>query len=395
MVDPGMGIRRMLACYRRRRPQAFIGIPRGARLRALPAGSSRRSAPAITVGRRWFWRGPTLNGDPQRRPGTVRGRAHRPGRAGGHPLHQRQHRAAPRAWSTRTATSTPRSSDPLATLRIAPGEVDLPTFPLFALFDPALGMTAVIPDMDPTRPAQVDPQRIVEAIATTGVTNMFGSPALLDRGRPPTGREHGITLPVAASACISAGAPVPARTCSNSSRPARRRTPRSTRRTAPPRRCRSPRSRSSEILGETRRAHRRGRRHLRGPAGPEIAVRIIAISDEPHRRLARTTCVVAARGDRRDRGARAARQPRLLRPPRGRRPGQDPRPATGVWHRMGDLGCIDEKGRLWFCGRKSHRVVTAARDPVHHPVRGHLQHPPAGLPQRAGGRGAAAGSRCR
>ena len=30
-----------------------------------------------------------------------------------------------------------------------------------------------------------------------------------------------------------------------------------------------------------------------------------------------------------------------------------------VWHRMGDLGYFDEKGRLWFCGRKSHRVVTA------------------------------------
>ena len=28
------------------------------------------------------------------------------------------------------------------------------------------------------------------------------------------------------------------------------------------------------------------------------------------------------------------------------------------WHRMGDLGYIDEGGRLWFCGRRAHRVVT-------------------------------------
>jgi len=28
------------------------------------------------------------------------------------------------------------------------------------------------------------------------------------------------------------------------------------------------------------------------------------------------------------------------------------------WHRMGDLGWIDSKERIWFCGRKSHRVVT-------------------------------------
>jgi acyl-coenzyme A synthetase/AMP-(fatty) acid ligase len=30
-----------------------------------------------------------------------------------------------------------------------------------------------------------------------------------------------------------------------------------------------------------------------------------------------------------------------------------------LWHRMGDLGYFDEQGRLWFCGRKSQRVVTA------------------------------------
>jgi acyl-CoA synthetase (AMP-forming)/AMP-acid ligase II len=32
------------------------------------------------------------------------------------------------------------------------------------------------------------------------------------------------------------------------------------------------------------------------------------------------------------------------------------------WHRMGDLGWRDKKGRIWFCGRKSHRV--ASRDGV-------------------------------
>jgi acyl-coenzyme A synthetase/AMP-(fatty) acid ligase len=33
--------------------------------------------------------------------------------------------------------------------------------------------------------------------------------------------------------------------------------------------------------------------------------------------------------------------------------------AGGVWHRMGDLGYLDDPGRLWFCGRKAHRVWTA------------------------------------
>ena len=29
-----------------------------------------------------------------------------------------------------------------------------------------------------------------------------------------------------------------------------------------------------------------------------------------------------------------------------------------IWHRMGDLGKLDIKGRLWFYGRKAHRVIT-------------------------------------
>jgi acyl-CoA synthetase (AMP-forming)/AMP-acid ligase II len=31
----------------------------------------------------------------------------------------------------------------------------------------------------------------------------------------------------------------------------------------------------------------------------------------------------------------------------------------GFWHRMGDMGYLDPQGRLWFCGRKAHRVPTA------------------------------------
>ena len=37
---------------------------------------------------------------------------------------------------------------------------------------------------------------------------------------------------------------------------------------------------------------------------------------------------------------------------------------------MGDLGYFDEQGRLWFCGRKSHRVVTPERTYFTEPVEG-------------------------
>src|SRR5210317_627012 len=61
---------------------------------------------------------------------------------------------------------------------IGPGDIDQPGFPLFALFSTALGAQAVIPDMDPTKPARVDPQKFVRSIQDYQVTYSFGSPAI-------------------------------------------------------------------------------------------------------------------------------------------------------------------------------------------------------------------------
>ena len=93
---------------------------------------------------------------------------------------------------------------------IEAGEVSLPTFPPFALFDPALGMTTVVPEMDPTRPAEADPEVLVETIERFGVTNIFGSPALLD-----TLSRHCVARSIRMESVrrvISAGAAVPVRT---------------------------------------------------------------------------------------------------------------------------------------------------------------------------------------
>ena len=92
------------------------------------------------------------------------------------------------------------------TYGIEPGEIDLCTFPLFALFAPALGMTAVIPRMDFTRPAAVNPRNIIQAAEDFGPTNMFGSPALLNTvGRYCAPRN--ITFPTLRRV-ICAGAPI-------------------------------------------------------------------------------------------------------------------------------------------------------------------------------------------
>ena len=59
---------------------------------------------------------------------------------------------------------------------IKPGEIDFAGFPLFALFNGAMGVTTIIPDMDPTRPAEVNPINILEAIDDWNVTQALAHP---------------------------------------------------------------------------------------------------------------------------------------------------------------------------------------------------------------------------
>jgi len=206
LIDPGMGRRRMVDCLRNLAANAFIGIPIAHLLRVLHPSAFRSVKITITVGRRWGWGGLQLS--------DIRHDTSRP------------YEMAPTRPDDPAAIifTTGSTGPPKGVLyrhgmfdaqvrilrdhyRIEPGEIDLPTFPLFALFDPALGMTAVIPEMDPTRPAHVDPEKIFEAVRDQKVTHMFGSPALLDRvGR--MGEARGVKLP-SLRRVISAGAPVP------------------------------------------------------------------------------------------------------------------------------------------------------------------------------------------
>jgi acyl-CoA synthetase (AMP-forming)/AMP-acid ligase II len=238
---------------------------------------------------------------------------------------------------------------------IEPGEIDLATFPLFALFSAALGMTVIVPDMDPTRPAQVDPSRLIAAIEHFGVTSMFGSPAVINRmGR--YGETQGIKLS-SLRRVIVAGAPVPPKVLQRFAallpETAQVFTPYGATECLPVSSIGS-----EEILSETRYQTDLGRGVCVGLPVPSLTVKIIQISDqaipnwEDSLELAPMEVgEIAVKGPHVTRSyyarPEATASAKILDIRNG-----------GFYHRMGDIGYRDERGRIWFCGRKSQRVIT-------------------------------------
>jgi acyl-CoA synthetase (AMP-forming)/AMP-acid ligase II len=354
LVDPGMGMRRMVECLASVNAEAFIGIPLAHVLRKLNPPSFKSVKILVTVGTRLAWGGSTFSellASPTGDGGAFSANADDPAAI----IFTTGSTGPPKGVLYRHGNFAAQVSILRQQFNIQPGEIDLPTFPLFALFDPALGMTAVLPEMDPTRPADVDPAKIIRAICDQQVTHMFGSPALLDRvGR--YGEANGIKIP-SVRRVISAGAPVRPeiieRFSSMLNGDAEIHTPYGATEALPVATIGS-----REILGKTRDQTERGAGTCVGRPVSAATVRTIRISDDPIERWSDDLVLpIGQIGEIAVKGPMATREyctsesaNRLAKI----RDGGD------VWHRMGDVGYLDEQGRLWFCGRKAHRVVTAS-----------------------------------
>lgn len=408
VIDPGMGLKSFLSCVERSRPRVLLGIPFArliSRVFHRPFRTIEQRVPAS---------------------GSPLARLTRPGPT-----------SALTAASQSTGKDEPifRSATDLAailftsgstgapkgvcyehgmfeaqvrliqsTYQIQPGEIDLPMLPIFALFNPALGMTTVVPEIDPSRPGAVDPAKIVQAIRQENVTNSFGSPTLWNKIADHC-IQDGMTLP-SLKRVLCAGAPVPTALWEKS------------RRFLGHGQLHSPYGATEALpvssISAAEVAALAGKLSVPKTQGPnltgtvysdygstvrgtcvgrpvsEMQVKIIALHDGPIATLEEAEelppgqigeiivsgPVVTKHYDALPEATAAAKiqTPNLkLQIPSGAAAAPDfldtcPLPlvtsptaasaAVGVWHRMGDCGYLDGEGRLWFCGRKAERVET-------------------------------------
>lgn len=352
LIDPGMGYKNLLRCIASVQPFVLIGIPQVQLFSRLFRKPFKTVKTRICVGPSFGLLGITLAAA-TRDIGTEFA-----------PVTAAEDELAAIIFTT-GSTGPPKGvqythftfSSQLKLIRdyynIGPGDVDQPGFPLFALFATALGATAVIPDMDPTRPAEVDPAKFIRSLIDWKVTYSFGSPAIWNVVSNYC-LERDITLPV--RKILMAGAPVSGELIKR------------VQRIMPPKgEIHTPYGATEclplasiigrEILDNTWSQTCLGRGTCVGRPLPGMTIAIMKPVDGPLADWA--DAVVLPPGEI---GEIVARGPVVTKVYDHNE--QETRQAkitdgSAVRHRMGDMGNLDSQGRLWFCGRKAHRVLTA------------------------------------
>ena len=360
LVDPGMGRKHLVRCLSESAPDGFLGIPKAQAIRTLLRGRFPTAKWNVTVGRRIFWGGRTLD---QIEKQGIESRSKVE-----FPRMERKDEAA--IIFTTGSTGPPKGvlythgtfHAQIDRIRerydIHRGSRDLACFPLFGLFDAVMGVTTIIPDMDPTRPAEVNPERLVEAASQWEVDQAFGSPALWNTVvRWAQANQAERPFPTL-KRVLSAGAPVPATTLTRLRElvdpEADIMTPYGATEALP-----IASIESREIIAETGPASMKGKGVCVGTRFQDVQWRVIEIEDGPIDNLEQTRQVGRGKiGELMVYGPMVTSQYAVRADQNSLHKVRD---GDRIWHRMGDVGYLDDRDRFWFCGRKSHRVTVGKR----------------------------------
>ena len=247
------------------------------------------------------------------------------------------------------------------TFNIEQDEIDLPAFPLYVLIDVLLGVTSVIPDITFPVPGKTNPKKVLNAIQKFKVTNMFASPVVLDilvKYWSSSVQQQAVGLQnlklQSLKRVITAGAPATIQLQEK---------------------FRKLLNNETNLFGvygatealpiakvESREVFANKNKTTTGAGiclGTPVKgtqVRIIRISDSAIERwqddlkvqsnVVGEITVQGAAGTESYIGRLEANQLAKIND------GDD------IIHRMGDVGYFDDQGCLWYCGRKSHRLIT-------------------------------------
>jgi olefin beta-lactone synthetase len=242
-------------------------------------------------------------------------------------------------------------------LELSAGSVDVATMPIVLLADLACGVTSIIPGVDLRRPSNADPAELAREIASYGATSIVASPALLENLAAYC-LERGVKLS-GLKKIFGGGAPVFPRLLDSLTRAA-------------------PNAEVTAIYGSTeaepiahlaaraiddadRAAMQGGEGLLAGVQVTSIDLKIVRaswgtpISTLSASEFAQRACRVGEVGEITVTGTHV-----LTGYLDGRGDEETKFRVDGhVWHRTGDLGKLDPRGRLWLLGRAAAAISDA------------------------------------
>jgi len=354
LLDPGMGMSPLLACIERTRPRVVVAMSLVHAVRMFRRRPFQSAEICITVGRRWFWGGATL--EQCRLEGDAPFEIARMGPADDAAiLFTSGSTGTAKGVASKHGMFRGQVESLRELLHLKAGSTDVQAFAAFAIFDVCMGITSVIPHMDLSKPATAEPADIIAALETYHPEVAFASP-IVWQNLSRHCVAHQVSLPSLRTA-ITVGAPIPAylhrrfQTLLDPS--AQIWTPYGATEGLPVS-CIA----TNEILDHTWARTSAGEGTCVGHPAPGIEIAIIGVTEEAIPHWSET--LVLPQGDI----GEIVISGRQVSPEYKDAPEANAKAkighGEGFWHRMGDLGYLDEGGRLWFCGRKAHRLETSA-----------------------------------